>query len=231
LSWREEAKKKVAWKAVELVKDGWIVGLGSGSTAAYAIFFLGRRVKEEKLDVLVVPTSYQAFFLAVKEKIPVTSLDEHPKLNLTIDGADEVDKNLNMIKGGGAALTREKIVGFASEKYVIIIDETKLVDKLGLNMPIPVEVLPFATSVVINELKETWKNVKIREGKGKVGPIITDNGNFIVDVYCGGIENPKKVNNKIRSIPGVVETGLFIKMADLVYVGKKDGKIEVLTKT
>ena len=141
MSWREEAKKKVAWKAVELVKDGWIVGLGSGSTAAYAIFFLGKRVKEEKLDVLVVPTSYQAFFLAVKEKIPVTSLDEHPKLNLTIDGADEVDKNLNMIKGGGAALTREKIVGFASEKYVIIIDETKLVDKLGLNMPIPLSLI------------------------------------------------------------------------------------------
>ena len=186
-------------------------------------------------EVVVKPENTQQIskilVLANKEKIPVTSLDEHPKLNLTIDGADEVDKNLNMIKGGGAALTREKIVGFASEKYVIIIDETKLVDKLGLNMPIPVEVLPFATSVVINKLKETWKNVKIREGKGKVGPIITDNGNFIVDVYCGGIENPEKVNNKIRSIPGVVETGLFIKMADLVYVGKKDGKIEVLTKT
>lgn len=230
MNWRKDAKRRVAEEAVKLVKDGWVIGLGSGSTVAYAVLSLGRRVREEKLNIKVVPTSYQTFFLALNEKIPITTLDENPRIDLTIDGADEVDKNLNLIKGGGGALTREKIVAFTSEKYVVIVDETKLVSKLGLKFPIPVEVLPFAVSFVVKEIKKFWENVKIREGEGKVGPIVTDNGNFIVDVYCGEISNPKKVEEKLRKIPGVIETGLFIEMVDILYVGKKDGKVEVLTR-
>jgi len=230
LDWREDAKKKAAEEAVKLVKDGWVVGLGSGSTVAYAVLSLGKRIREEKLNIKVVPTSYQIFFLALNEKIPVTTLDENPRIDFTIDGADEVDKNLNLIKGGGGALTREKIVAFASEKYVVIVDETKLVKKLGLRFPVPVEVLPFAVSFVTKEIGKFWSNIKIREGKGKVGPVITDNGNFIVDVYCGEIDNPKSVEEKLKRIPGVVETGLFIGIVDMLYVGKKDGKVEVLTK-
>jgi len=231
LDWREEAKKNAAQKAVGLIEDGWIVGLGSGSTVAYAVSSLGRRVREEKLNVLVVPTSYQTFFMAVKEGIRVTTLDEYSTLNLTIDGADEVDKNLNLIKGGGGALTREKIVAFASEKYVVIVDETKLVENLGLKNPVPIEVLPFASSLVEKELRKTWEKVKLREGKGKVGPVVTDNGNFIIDLYCGEIKEPEKLNMKLKNIPGVVETGLFLGMTDILYVGKKDGEVQVLRKT
>lgn len=231
LDWREDAKKRVAWEAVKLVRDGWVVGLGSGSTVAYAVLFLGKRVREENLKIKVVPTSYQIFFLALNEGIPITTLDEHPKLDFTIDGADEADKNLNLIKGGGGALTREKIVAFASERYVVIVDETKLVETLGLKTPVPVEVLPFAVSFVVREAKKYWVDVKVREGKGKVGPVVTDNGNFIVDVYCGGIKNPKEVDDKLKRIPGVVETGIFVGVADMLYVGKKDGGFEVISRS
>ena len=136
-----------------------------------------------------------------------------------------------MIKGGGGALTREKIVAFASERYVVIVDETKLVETLGLKTPVPVEVLPFAVSFVVREAKKYWVDVKVREGKGKVGPVVTDNGNFIVDVYCGGIKNPKEVDDKLKRIPGVVETGIFVGVADMLYVGKKDGGFEVISRS
>lgn len=229
-NWREDAKKRVAEAAIRNVKDGWVIGLGSGTTVEYAVSALGKRVREEGLKVYIVPSSYQIFYKALEEKLPIVTLDEYPCLELTIDGADEVDKNLNLVKGGGGALTREKIIGYASKRYVIIVDETKLVDNLGFKNPIPVEVLPFALPIVLKELKKSF-NVKVREGKGKVGPTVTDNGNFIVDIYCGIVKNPEAFNSKLKSIPGIIETGLFLNMANLVYVGRKDGKIDILSKS
>ena len=229
-NWREDAKKRAAEAAIRNVKDGWVIGLGSGTTVEYAVSALGKRVREEGLKVYIVPSSYQIFYKALEEKLPIVTLDEYPCLELTIDGADEVDKNLNLVKGGGGALTREKIIGYASKRYVIIVDETKLVDNLGSKNPIPAEVLPFALPIVLKELKKSF-NVKVREGKGKVGPIVTDNGNFIVDIYCGIVKNPEAFNSKLKSIPGIIETGLFLNMANLVYVGRKDGKIDILSKS
>jgi ribose 5-phosphate isomerase A len=148
-TWIEEAKRKAALAAVKHVKDGVIVGLGSGSTAAYAIEALGARVSRERLNVLGIPTSYQAFLLAVQHGIAVTTLEEHPTISLTIDGADQIDPQLNLIKGMGAALAREKIVASASKQNIIIADENKKVQVLGeKNHPVPVEVLPFAISLV-----------------------------------------------------------------------------------
>ncbi|UCG37412.1 MAG: ribose 5-phosphate isomerase A [Candidatus Bathyarchaeota archaeon] len=222
MTWRKKAKKGVAIAAVENVKDGFVIGLGSGTTVAYVFQELGRRIREERLNVLGVPTSYQAFHLAVENKIATTTLEEHPRLDVTIDGADQVDQRLDMIKGMGGALTREKIVACASRKNVIVIDETKWVTRLGANHPVPVEVMPFALSLVTTKMNELGGEASLIMAQKKVGPIVTDNGNFILNVDFGLIDSPSKLDRTLQSIPGVVETGLFIGMADVVYVGSRE---------
>jgi ribose 5-phosphate isomerase A len=220
----EMAKKNAALKAVKHIKEGFVVGLGSGSTAAYAIEEIGNRIRHEGLSIFGVPTSYQAFMLAVKHKIPITTLEEHPRLDLTIDGADQIDKDLNLIKGMGGALLREKIVASASKKFVVIADESKKVKVLGENNhPVPLEVVPFAAKPIMLKLKEMGGTPILREGKGKVGPTITDNGNVIIDVNFGLIESPSKLESVLRNLPGIVETGLFLKMADVVHIGTASG--------
>lgn len=229
-NWIEEAKRNAAKEAVKHVKDGFVVGLGSGSTAAYAIEEIANRIKNEGIKVLGVPTSYQAFMLAVKHGIQTTTLEEHPNLDLTIDGADQIDAQLNLIKGMGGALSREKIMASASQKLVIVADETKRVKVLGENNhPVPIEILPIASSLVIQKIKEIGGKPVLREGTGKVGPVITDNGCMIVDTDFGLIHNPEELEHKLKLIPGVVETGLFIKMANIVYIGKPSSveKIEL----
>ena len=228
--WIEKEKKNAALEAVKHVKDGFIVGLGSGSTAAYAIEEIGNRIKHEALRVLGVPTSYQALLLAVKHRIQITTLEEHPTLDLTIDGADQIDEELNLIKGMGGALAREKIVAFTSKKLVIVADESKKVKVLGENNhPVPIEVLPFATPIVMRKIGEIGGKPILREGTKKVGPVITDNGNVIIDVDFGLIHNPEKLERELKMLSGVVETGLFVKMAKLVFVGKRSG-VEKLEK-
>jgi ribose 5-phosphate isomerase A len=225
----EAAKKKAAEAAVKHVKDGFVVGLGSGSTAAYAIEALGERIKRENLSVLGVPTSYQAFLLAVKNGIAVTSLEEHGVIDVTIDGADQIDPKLNLIKGMGAALAREKIVASASKQNVIIADESKKVRALGENnQPVPVEVLPFAIAVVKRRIEAAGGKPSLREGRGKVGPVITDNGNVVIDASFGVISDAAELELKLKMIPGVVETGLFVRLADMCYLGTKSNveKIE-----
>jgi len=217
--WIEEAKKNAALEAVKHVKDGFVVGLGSGSTAAYAIQEIGRLIRQKNWKVLGVPTSHQAFLLAVNCGISMTTLNEHPRLDLTIDGVDQVDPDLNMVKGMGGALTKEKIVASASKQNLIVADETKLTKKLGTNQSVPIEVLPFAAALVESRIKKMKGKPVLREGKGKVGPVMTDNGNFIVDADFGPINDPGKLNAALKSIPGVVETGLFVGMANIVYVG------------
>jgi len=224
-NWKEKAKRMAALEAVKHVKDGYVIGLGSGSTAAYAIAEIGRKIREEEIEVLGIPTSSQAFFLAIKNKIPLTTLTEHPVIDLTIDGADQVDSKLNLIKGMGGALTREKIVASCSKKVIIIIDETKLAENLGEKQPIPIEVLPFALEPVSIKIRQLGGFPKLREGKGKIGPVVTDNGNYIIDAAFARIEDPERLNGQIKLIPGVIETGLFVNMADLVYIGRKDGTV------
>jgi ribose 5-phosphate isomerase A len=227
VSWREAAKRRVALEAVKHVEDGFVVGLGSGSTAAYVIQEIGRLMHQEGLQVLGVPSSSQAFLLAVQSGIPLTTLDEYPVLDLDIDGADEVDHKLDLIKGGGGALTREKIVASAAKKVVIVADETKLVEKLGSTFKVPVEVLPFALATATAELKKLGGKPFLRESKGKVGAVVTDNGNYIVDVDFGPIDDAEELNRRLKLVPGVIETGLFIGLADVVYLGKADGIVEL----
>ncbi|MGB9676614.1 MAG: ribose 5-phosphate isomerase A [Candidatus Bathyarchaeales archaeon] len=220
----EKAKRNAAIEAVKNVKDGFIVGLGSGSTAAYAIEEIGNRIKHEKLHVMGVPTSYQAFMIAIKNGIPITTLEEHTTLDLTIDGADQVDEKLNLIKGMGGALAREKIVAYSSKKLLIVIDENKKVKTLGEgDHPVPIEVIPFAVPLVMQKIREMGGKPALREGIKKVGPVITDNGNVIIDAHFGLIKSPEEVEYKLKALPGVVETGLFVNMADVVYVGKLVG--------
>jgi ribose 5-phosphate isomerase A len=226
----EETKKNAALEAVKHVKDNFVVGLGSGSTAAYAIEEIGNRIRNERLRILGVPTSYQAFMLAIKHRITITTLDEHPTLDLVIDGADQIDQDLNLIKGMGGALTREKIVASASRRLIIIADENKKVKILGENNhPIPIEVIPFSARLVIRKIEEMGGIPAIREGNGKVGPVITDNGNMIIDARFGPVTNPAELECRLKSIVGVVETGLFVRMANTVYIGKHSG-VEKLEK-
>lgn len=222
IDWLEDAKKRAAIEAVKHVKNGSVIGLGSGTTAAHAIREIGKIISQKNWRILGVPTSHQAFLLAVECSIPVTTLDEHPQLGLNIDGVDQVDPELNMIKGMGGALAREKIVASASKLNIIVADETKLAKKLGVNQPVPVEVLPFATATVSSKIEKMKGKPILRSGKGKVGPVITDNGNFILDVWVEPIDNPRDLDTKLKSVPGVVETGLFVGIADIVYVGTKD---------
>ena len=215
-----ELKRKAAFEAVKHVEDGFVVGLGSGSTAALAIEALGEKVKRERLSVLAVPTSYQAFLLAAECGIAVTSLEEHGVIDVTIDGADQIDPKLNLIKGMGAALAREKIVASASKQNIIIADESKRVKVLGENgHPVPVEVLPFAIALVKRRIEAVGGKAVLREGKGKVGPVITDNGNAVLDAVFGEIHNPSELEVKLKMIPGVVETGLFVGLATTAYIG------------
>jgi len=227
----ESAKRNAALEAVKHVANRAIVGLGSGSTAAFAIEAIGERIRKENLAVLGVPTSTQAFLLAVKHGIPVTTLEEHPVIDLAIDGADQVDPNLNLIKGMGAALAREKIVAAASKLNIIVADETKKVASLGEKAhPVPVEVLPFAVPLVQRRIERLGGKPVLREGKGKLGPVITDNGNMVLDVVFGIMADPTVLEIKLKMIPGVVETGLFVGLADMAIFGSASGVVKVERK-
>jgi ribose 5-phosphate isomerase A len=225
-----EQKQKTALEASKHVQDGFIVGLGSGSTAAIAVKALGERMKTEKLKIMGIPSSYQAFQLAVDCGIPITTLEEHPTIDVTIDGADQLTPELYLIKGGGAALAREKIVAASSKLNIIIADQNKKVTYLGANNQfVPVEVIPFALAPVKRKLSELGAKPVVREAKGKLGPIMTDNGNAVIDAYFGEIKNPAELAVKVKMIPGVVETGFFVGLTDIAYVGTTNG-VEKITK-
>jgi ribose 5-phosphate isomerase A len=225
-----EAKKNAALEAVKLVKNNSIVGLGSGTTVAFAIEALGERMKKEGLKILGIPSSYQAFQLAVQYGVPITTLDEHPVIDVTIDGADQVTPELYLIKGMGAALLREKIVAAASKNNIIIVDESKRVKVLGENnQGVPIEVIPFALALAKSRITALGGTPVVREGKGKLGPIVTDNGNFIIDANFGLIQNPQELAVKIKMIPGVVETGFFVGLTNIVYIATPS-KVEKIQK-
>lgn len=215
----ENVKKIAAERAVEFVKDGMILGLGTGSTTYYAIQKIGELVKEG-FDIIGIPTSEGSSKLAKELNIPLSNLEEYPEIDLTIDGADEVDPKFNLIKGMGGALLREKIVAFHSKKEIIIIDSTKLVNILGTKSPLPVEIEKFGWSGTLKELSKFDCNINIRKNEGKI--FLSDNGNYIVDCSFSKIDEPEKLEHEINNIPGVIENGLFMGLIDFVIVGTDD---------
>jgi len=211
----DDDKKIAARAAVDLVTDGMILGLGTGSTAVFAINILGERVKEG-LKIKGVPTSDASAKLATSVGIPLVTLDEYPVLDLDIDGADEVDSSLNLIKGGGGALLHEKIVAAASKRVIIIVDEKKVVERLG-RFHLPVEVIPFARGHVEKVLSEMGAAVLLRKKDGTV--FRTDENNIILDCDFGLIDDPSELASRLSQVPGIVEHGLFIDMVERVIVG------------
>jgi ribose 5-phosphate isomerase A len=217
-SWKQMA----GTAAAELVEEGMVVGLGSGSTAAYFIYALAQRIRSGLSIVGAVATSTATAELASNLGIPLTDLDVHPTLDIDIDGADEIDPQLNLVKGAGGALLREKVVAYASRRFVIIADETKLVSQLGQRMPLPVEVIPFAETPVRLRLEALGADAKQRKLSGI--PYHTDNGNVILDCsFSGGITSPDELEAQIRAIVGVVATGLFIGITEQAIIGGPGG--------
>src|SRR6266516_1446266 len=208
-SWKQLAGEAAA----KVIEDGMVIGLGSGSTAVYLIYALARRIQAGLSIVGAVPTSKATGELASNLGIPLTDLDTHPELDLDIDGADEIDSQLRLIKGGGGALLREKIVASAAQRFIVIADITKQVRQLGLKTPLPVETIPFAATIVRRRLEALGGIVQLRQLAGQV--YLTDNNNVILDcTFPAGINDPADLEDRIRHIVGVVETGLFLNMAE-----------------
>lgn len=224
----EELKKATGYKAVDdYVESGMVVGLGTGSTAAFAVERLGEKLKSGELkDIVAIPTSIRTKEQAESLSIPLVTLDTHPKLDVAIDGADEVDSSLNLVKGRGGALLREKMVEVQADKFIVIVDESKLVDGLGISGAMPVEVTPFCWEFNLNRLTalDSVKGctAKLRMDGGK--PYVTDNDNYIVDLYFEKpIPDPVKAAKDFESLVGVVEHGLFLGMSTAVIVAGEDG--------
>lgn len=217
-------KQLVAAAAVERVESGMILGLGSGSTAALFIEELGRRWRAEEVrEIVGVPTSFQAAQLAQQYGIPQITLNEIDHIDLAVDGADEVDPAKNLIKGGGACHTREKLVDSRARTFVVVVDATKLSPALGTSFPLPVEVLPEAYRQVMAALRDLGAEPDLRMAVRKAGPVVTDQGNLVVDAKFPRIDEPAELERTINAIPGVLENGLFVGMADEVLIGSVEG--------
>jgi ribose 5-phosphate isomerase A len=219
----DDSKRNAAECAIQFVSDGQVVGLGTGTTAAFAIEGLARRVAGG-LRISGVPTSRASEELAVMAGIPLRDLNDVQKVDITIDGADEIDPAFNMIKGGGGALTREKLVALLSERCVYVVDEGKLVARLGQSFAVPVEVLPFAWAASARRLGELGCQPLLRGSRDI--PFVTDNGNYIIDCRFEPIADPVELENTIKRVPGVIESGLFVGIADELVIGFSD-RVEV----
>jgi ribose 5-phosphate isomerase A len=214
-------KQEVARAAAQRVESGAVIGLGSGSTAALMIQYLGDRLKSGDLkNIQGIPTSFQSSVLAEQYGIPLTTLNEVDRIDIAIDGADEVDPQKNLIKGGGACHTREKLVDSRAETFIVVVDSSKLVDALGTTFLLPVEVLPEAYRQIMKALESLGGQPELRMAVRKAGPVITDQGNLVVDVKFDRIDDPVCLEKTINNIPGVLENGLFVGMTDLVLVGE-----------
>lgn len=218
-----EGKKIAGEKAVEYIKDGMVVGLGTGSTVYFTILKIGELVKNG-LKIQGVPTSKDTEQLATKLGIPLINLSNINKVDVTIDGADEVNQNLDLIKGGGGALLREKMIASISDRLVIVVDDSKFITTLG-KFPLPIEVVPFGWEITkkqIELLGSFHPNLRMRNN----APYITDNGNYILDCQISEIEKTDELSRNLNMIPGVVENGLFVNMCDVLIIGGKNGEIE-----
>ena len=225
-----QMKKIVADAAIKEVKNDMILGLGSGSTAALMIKSLADEMRSGKLqNIRGVATSFQSEVLALELDIPLIDLASVSQIDLAIDGADEVDPGFQLIKGGGACHVREKLVASKANKLLIVVDETKLVQNLNQSFPLPVEVLPNAWKQVQEVISEMNGNSSLRMATKKAGPVVTDQGNLVLDVlFNDGIKNPKDIEMSINNIPGVLENGLFVDLTDQVLVGKIENNTPVV---
>jgi ribose 5-phosphate isomerase A len=222
---QDEAKALVGNRAAEMVEDGMAVGLGTGSTSVMFIKALGKRVKAG-LKIRCVASSDSSAELGRSLGMEVVTLNELPELDLYIDGADEIGPGLSLIKGGGAALLREKIVASAADRFIVVVDSTKVVEMLG-KFPLPVEVVKMALPLVERRLSDLGLNPTLRLKKDGTGPLLTDEQNYILDCACGSIPDPEETAAEIRSIVGVVEHGLFLGMAEMALVAGDDGVTEL----
>jgi ribose 5-phosphate isomerase A len=222
LNKQDELKQKTACQAVEFIESGMIVGLGTGSTTAFAVIRIGERLKSGDLKNIVgIPTSIRTEKLAGDLNIPLCSLDDQPDIDVTIDGADEVDPDLNLIKGGGGALLWEKVVAQASRRNIIIVDQSKLSPCLGTHWAVPIEVIPFAVKTEENFLKSLGAAVTLRTAEGGQ-PYKTDQNNFILDANLGEIADPNGIAARLNQRAGIVEHGLFLGLASDVIVSAED---------
>ncbi|KAI7898636.1 ribose-5-phosphate isomerase [Cokeromyces recurvatus] len=232
----ENGKRLAAYKAVDehISPENKVVGIGSGSTVVYVIERILQ--KPELKDIIYVPTSFQSKLLIRDNGLKLGSIEQHDIIDVTIDGADEVDKDLNAIKGGGACQFQEKLVAEAAKKFVIVADFRKESKRLGTQWTkgIPIEVVPLCYHIVIkrieNELSIKPKSCKLRMAINKAGPVVTDNGNFVIDADFGQLENPASLLKEIKLLTGVYEVGLFCNMASIAYFGEQDGSVHVLKK-
>jgi ribose 5-phosphate isomerase A len=210
-----------AREAVKYIEDGMVVGLGSGSTASVAIKLIGDKIKEEGIEIVGVPTSKTSDLLGRAVGIKIVDLDDHPTVDITIDGADEIDPHLNLVKGLGGALVREKIVAAASVVELIVADESKLVDHICQKAPLPVEIVKYSFMTTMRRLGTLGCSPVLRMKAD--APFVTDNGNFIADCRFEKIDDPRSMEATINNLPGVVDNGLFVGMASKALVGAKDG--------
>jgi ribose 5-phosphate isomerase A len=223
LSWIETAKRAAVNRALQEIQDARVISIGSGSTLELLVLELAK-TSESK-----IPTSHQIEAAMTKAGLSFVSPNQVSEIDLALDGADQVaSRTLDLIKGGGAAMLREKVVAAAAKRFVVVVDKRKLSSKLGIGQAVPVEVLPFASGLVMKKLESLDGKPTLRYGKMKAGPVVTDNGNFVIDVDFGSIEDPSRLESQLKSIPGLVETGLFLNMTDRVFVGREDGTVQVL---
>ncbi len=224
---QNQMKRAVAQAAVDQIQNGMILGLGSGSTAALMIEALAAKIKSGEIkDVVGVTTSFQGEVLASELGIPLKSLSSVSEIDLAIDGADEVDPKFQLIKGGGACHVQEKLVAALAKRFIVVVDSTKLVEKLNLDFKLPVEVLPSAWKQVQETLKNLEGEGNLRMAQKKAGPIVTDQGNLILDLtFRNGIDQPELLESQINNIPGVLENGLFVNLTDEVLVGKVENDV------
>ncbi|MEM2848814.1 MAG: ribose 5-phosphate isomerase A [Candidatus Bathyarchaeia archaeon] len=226
-------KELVARYVSSSIRDGEVVGLGSGTTAAMFVRELAKRIKNEGLKVIVIPSSIPIKLLALSLNMHLASLDEYPVVDVDVDGADEVDRNLNLLKGGSyGVFTSEKVLAASSKRFLVIVDHTKLVKKLHTKFPIPVEILKEARELVFRRISKLGGEVRLRVYKinGEEVPLMTDRGNLIAEVRFRCIDRSfKEIDQELKKIPGVVETGLFLDMTDAVYVGLGE-KVEVFNR-
>ena len=227
MSWVQAAKKAAIAKALEEIRDVHILGIGSGTTLELLVPELASLVKAKDLELKLIPTSLQIEKAIAKTGLTIVSPNDVSQIELVLDGADQVEtQTLDLIKGGGAAMTREKIVDCAAKRLIIVVDERKIARRLGSGQAVPVEVIPFAYRIVMGRLAELGGKPELRR-KGS-SPVMTDNGNFVIDVDFGPIKDAHTLDRRLKLIPGLVETGLFLDLTDRVYIGLNDGGVKML---